>query len=100
MKVTVTAENYEAIVNKLTIDFLLKNGRLQERLEKREWMSNTEYFNYFNQLDLDSFEALQPYVDKNKIDRFEKGSTYMNFFDQYVRLLELLSLLKNRGKKA
>ena len=100
MKTTITAENYEEIVNKLTIDFIIRNGTLQERVDKREWMTNTEFFNYFNDVDLDSMESLQPYVDKNKINRFEKGSTYMNFFDQYIKLMELLALLKNRGKKA
>jgi len=99
MKVKVTAENYEEIVNKLTIDLIVKNGSLQERLEKREWMTQTELMNYFEQIDMDSMESLQPYLDKNKIDRFEKGSTYLNLFDQYTKLLELVMLLKNRGKK-
>ena len=100
MKVKVTAENYEEIVNKLTIDLIVKNGSLQERLEKREWMTQTELMNYFEKIDMDSMESLQLYVDKNKIDRFEVGSTYLNLFDQYTKILELVMLLKNRGKKA
>ena len=99
MKVTVTAENYEEIVNKLTIDFIIRNGRLQERLEKREWMGNTEYFNTFNSVDIDSMESVQTYVDKDT-NKIEKGSTYINFLDQYIKFMELLTLLKNKGKKA
>ncbi|MEI6821604.1 MAG: hypothetical protein WCL51_06690 [Bacteroidota bacterium] len=100
MKVTITAENYEEIVNKLTIDFIVKNGRLQEKLEKRDWMSQYEFINYFEKVDMDSMEGLQKYIEKNKIDRFEKGSTYLNLFDQYGKMLEVLMLLKDRGKKA
>ena len=100
MKVTVTADNYEEIVNKLTIDFIVRNGRLQERLEKREWMTQTEYFKYINEIDMDTMESLLPYIEKNKINMFEKGSTYWNYFDQYLTNSELLLLLTNKGKKA
>ena len=54
MMVIVTAENYEEIVNKLTLEFIKVNGKLVERLEKREWMTKTEFNNYFDNFDLDS----------------------------------------------
>ena len=100
MKVTVTAENYEELVNKLTIDFIVRNGVLQERLEKRQWMTKTEHIKYINEFDWDTMESLLPYMDKNKIVRFVEGSTYWNYFDQYLTNSELLMLLKNRGEKA
>ena len=99
MKVKITAENYEEIVNKLTLDLILRNGKLEERLEKREWLTNTEFLNYFNDMDVDSIMALEPYAKKNEIERFEIGSTYMNLFDQYAKLIMSLMLLKNKGKK-
>ena len=58
------------------------------------------FINYFEKIDMDSMESLQLYVDKNKIDRFEVGSTYLNLFYQYTKIIELVMLLKNRGKKA
>ncbi len=57
MKVTVTDENYEEIVNKLTIELILRNGKLEERLEKRLWMTKTEFMNYFGSMDMDSLMA-------------------------------------------
>ena len=95
----VTKENYEEVVNKLTIDLILRNGKLKERLERREWMTKTEVDIYNNEMNYDLMMNLMEYTKVNNIEIFEKGSTYFNYFDQYLTLEETLALLKNRGKK-
>ena len=93
----VTEENVEEIINKLTIDFILENGILRERLEKRDWMTKTDMIIYMEKMDMESMSGIFALIDKLDPNAMDDGSTLKNMLDQFKDYMEKLNRLSNRG---
>ena len=94
----ITLENYEQIINKYTVDIIIKNGILRERKSLRKWMSQKEYDNYVLMLDLKKYQILVEFLASNDLTNMDKGSTIDNLYTLLEENCDLAIFLKRKGK--
>ncbi len=75
----ITHDNFEEVVNKFTVELILDNGSLKERLGEKQWISKREALKGFSRTKLNRLEQLIIFRETNNLGEIEKGSTYDNY---------------------
>ncbi len=94
----ITLENFETVVNDLTVKMMMENVKLKTRLETRKWMTKTEYMSYAMDLDIKSLNDIMDFMKLNDLGEFEEGTTPRNMMEQMGETMRLTHLLLKRGK--
>ena len=78
----ITLDNFEALVNAITVELIIENGKLMERKRLKEWMQVKEFKRYSFSLNIQLINELMDFMDLHNLGKFEDGTTPRNMMDQ------------------
>ena len=97
-EVVITLDNIEAIINKVTVELIIENGKLSERKRLKEWMQVKEFKRYTLSMDIQLINNLMCFLKENNLDNYKDGTTARNMMNQLGENMGLVHFLYKRGK--
>ena len=92
----ITLENYETIINSITIVFIIENGKLLARKKAKEWMQKKEYIRYCTIMDIQSVNEMMNFLKKHNLTEYEEGTTARNMMESMGENMRLARFLYKR----
>ncbi len=88
-----THENFESIINAITVEMILANANFTDRLHKSQKMGDAESKETFLHINFDIQKAIIEFMHENNMDKYEEGTTTRNMMLQFGQYLKSLGML-------